>query len=150
MCGRAAQLFIVYTIVQDLQRRAWTSSRCGLLTRADSCLCATQAPNADLANRLYGSAEVAGSARFAKPKLSRTGFELLHYAGPVAYKTDNFLAKNRDFVVAEHQALLQASGQGFVRALFPAEPEANGNAVRARCLSPHGTLWVVQDTPACS
>ena len=57
------------------------------------------------------------------------GFTIEHYAGPVTYKTENFLAKNRDFVVAEHQALLQASGEAFVQSLFPPEPEANGNAV---------------------
>ena len=95
-----------------------------------------QATNKDLANRLYQSTEVAGSKRFSKPKLSQTGFTVEHYAGPVTYKTDNFLAKNRDFVVAEHQALLQASGEGFVQALFPAEPEANGNAVCCSAFSP--------------
>ena len=99
-----------------------------------------QATNKDLANRLYQSAEVAGSKRFSKPKLSQTGFTVEHYAGPVTYKTDNFLAKNRDFVVAEHQALLQASKEGFVQTLFPAEPEANGNAVSCTafpCMNPH-------------
>ena len=44
------------------------------------------------------------------------------------YRTAAFLAKNRDFVVGEHQALLQASEDPFIAALFPAEPEANGNA----------------------
>lgn len=90
-----------------------------------------QATNADLANRLYASPEVSGSGRFSKPKLSQTGFAIEHYAGPVTYKTDNFLAKNRDFVVAEHQVLLQASSEAFVQVLFPSEPEANGNTVRA-------------------
>ena len=48
------------------------------------------------------------------------------------YRTAAFLAKNRDFVVGEHQALLQASADPFIAALFPAEAEANGNApVRA-------------------
>ena len=107
-----------------------------------------QATNKDLANRLYQSAEVAGSKRFSKPKLSQTGFTVEHYAGPVTYKTDNFLAKNRDFVVAEHQALLQASKEGFVQTLFPAEPEANGNAVSCSaftCLIPHvGMLSAVK------
>ena len=88
-----------------------------------------QATNADLANRLYASPEVSGSARFSKPKLSQTGFSIEHYAGPVTYKTDYFLPKNRDFVVAEHQVLLQASSQTFVQLLFPSEAEANGNVV---------------------
>ncbi len=78
----------------------------------------------DFANRLYSSPEVNSSKRFSKPKLSQTGFAVEHYAGGVGYKTDNFLVKNKDFVVAEHQQLMQSSDQPFVRMLFPAEPEA--------------------------
>lgn len=83
-----------------------------------------QATNVDFANRLYNSSEVSGSKRFSKPKLSQTGFAIEHYAGGVGYKTDHFLIKNRDFVVAEHQQLMQSSDQPFVCMLFPAEPEA--------------------------
>ena len=89
----------------------------------------------DFANRLYGSPEVNTSKRFSKPKLSQTGFAIEHYAGGVGYKTDNFLAKNKDFVVAEHQQLMQNSDQPFVRMLFPAEPEApaaDGNKASLR------------------
>ena len=45
-------------------------------------------------------------------------------AWQVSYKTQNFLDKNRDFVVAEHQALMQASSQPFTHLLFPADPDA--------------------------
>lgn len=41
----------------------------------------------------------------------------------MTYKTDNFLSKNRDFVVAEHQALLGASHHNFVRLLFPPDDD---------------------------
>lgn len=109
----------------------WCRRRLKPLPASDCCCHLGQATNADLANRLYASPEVSGSGRFSKPKLSQTGFSIEHYAGPVTYKTDNFLAKNRDFVVAEHQVLLQASSEAFVQVLFPAEPEANGNTVRA-------------------
>ncbi|CAL5219117.1 g891 [Coccomyxa viridis] len=100
----------------------------GILDLLDEQCRFPRATHKDLAMRLYQSAEVASSKRFSKPKLSQTGFTIEHYAGPVTYKTENFLAKNRDFVVAEHQALLQASAESFVQLLFPAEPEANGNA----------------------
>ena len=85
----------------------------------------------DFANRLYGSPEVTSSKRFSKPKLSQTGFAVEHYAGGVGYKTDHFLVKNKDFVVAEHQQLMQNSDQPFVCMLFPAEPEdpADGSKV---------------------
>ncbi len=37
--------------------------------------------------------------RFTKLKRPATGFSINHYAGPVNYCTDNFLGKNKDFVV---------------------------------------------------
>ena len=84
----------------------------------------------DFANRLYSSTEVNSSKRFSKPKLSQTGFAVEHYAGGVGYKTDNFLVKNKDFVVAEHQQLMQSSDQPFVQMLFPAEPEAPADGAK--------------------
>lgn len=66
---------------------------------------------------------MAKSSRFSKPKLDQTGFTIEHYAGAVSYRTENFLNKNKDFVVAEHQQLMQNSTVEFVRALFPPEPE---------------------------
>ena len=100
----------------------------------------------DFANRLYGSPEVTGSKRFSKPKLSQTGFAIEHYAGGVAYKTDNFLNKNKDFVVAEHQQLMQSSDQAFVRMLFPADPEpaADGTKASSGCAF---TLSNLADAP---
>ncbi|KAI3459593.1 hypothetical protein Pfo_016256 [Paulownia fortunei] len=61
--------------------------------------------------------------RFTKPKLSRTDFTICHYAGDVTYQTELFLDKNKDYVVAEHQALLSASNCCFVSGLFPPLPE---------------------------
>ncbi|GKB78958.1 myosin-17-like protein, partial [Tanacetum coccineum] len=60
--------------------------------------------------------------RFIKPKLSRTSFTIAHYAGEVTYLADQFLEKNRDYVVAEHQDLLTASKNSFVVGLFPPLP----------------------------
>ena len=82
-----------------------------------------QATHKDFANKLYGTGEVAKSSRFSKPKLDQTGFTIEHYAGAVSYRTENFLNKNKDFVVAEHQQLMQNSSVEFVRALFPPEAE---------------------------
>ncbi|KAJ8527226.1 hypothetical protein K7X08_029703 [Anisodus acutangulus] len=57
--------------------------------------------------------------RFIKPKLSRTDFTVAHYAGEVQYQSDQFLDKNKDYVVPEHQDLLSASKCPFVVGLFP-------------------------------
>ncbi|XP_042517474.1 myosin-9-like [Macadamia integrifolia] len=61
--------------------------------------------------------------RFVKPKLSRTDFSIAHYAGEVLYQSDQFLDKNKDYVVPEHQDLLSASKCPFVAGLFPTIPE---------------------------
>uniref|UniRef100_A0A452ZP88 Myosin motor domain-containing protein n=1 Tax=Aegilops tauschii subsp. strangulata TaxID=200361 RepID=A0A452ZP88_AEGTS len=63
--------------------------------------------------------------RFSKPKLSRTAFTIQHYAGEVTYQSDHFLDKNRDYVVGEHEELLNASKCSFVSGLFPSVPEEN-------------------------
>ncbi|XP_077239309.1 myosin-9-like isoform X2 [Tasmannia lanceolata] len=61
--------------------------------------------------------------RFIKPKLSRTAFNISHYAGEVRYQSDQFLDKNKEYVVPEHQDLLSASRCAFVSGLFPPPPE---------------------------
>ena len=106
-----------------------------------------QATHADFANKLYGTAEISKSARFAKPKLDQTGFTIQHYAGAVSYRTGNFLAKNKDFVVAEHQQLMQNSTVSFVRALFPAEDEPADKVTRLPSSFQHllTTPWVSEE-----
>ncbi|CAI7889966.1 unnamed protein product [Closterium sp. NIES-53] len=61
--------------------------------------------------------------RFTKSKGSVTDFTLEHYAGRVKYSTTDFISKNLDAVVSEHEALLQKSTDPFVAALFPVAPE---------------------------
>ena len=82
-----------------------------------------QATHHDLATKLYNSPEVKGNTRFSVPRRVPDGFTIEHYAGGVTYQTQNFLDKNRDFVVAEHQSLMQAAKSSFVRALFPPDPD---------------------------
>ncbi|XP_038897457.1 myosin-11 isoform X2 [Benincasa hispida] len=61
--------------------------------------------------------------RFTKPKLARSDFTIVHYAGDVLYQSDQFLDKNKDYVVPEHQDLLSASKCPFVAGLFSPHPE---------------------------
>ena len=90
---------------------------------------AAQATHVDLATKLYGSPEVKASPRFSVPKRVPNGFTIEHYAGAVTYHTEHFLDKNRDFVVAEHQGLMQGSASGFVRALFPPDEDSSSGTV---------------------
>uniref|UniRef100_A0A453F8D6 Myosin motor domain-containing protein n=1 Tax=Aegilops tauschii subsp. strangulata TaxID=200361 RepID=A0A453F8D6_AEGTS len=73
--------------------------------------------------------------RFAKPKLSRTAFTIQHYAGDVIYQSDHFLDKNKDYVVAEHQELLNASRCSFVSVLFPPAPEENTKSSKSSSIA---------------
>ncbi|RDY10834.1 Myosin-11, partial [Mucuna pruriens] len=57
--------------------------------------------------------------RFIKPKLARSDFTVVHYAGEVQYQSEQFLDKNKDYVVPEHQDMLSASKCSFVSGLFP-------------------------------
>ncbi|KAK8467989.1 hypothetical protein PHAVU_007G195700 [Phaseolus vulgaris] len=57
--------------------------------------------------------------RFIKPKLTRSDFTVIHYAGDVQYQSEHFLDKNKDYVVPEHQEMLSASKCSFVSGLFP-------------------------------
>ncbi|KAK9844720.1 hypothetical protein WJX74_005896 [Apatococcus lobatus] len=91
----------------------------GILDLLDEQCRFPKATYEDFATRMYQTDEVAKSSRFSKPKLARAGFTIEHYAGAVSYKTNNFLDKNKDFVVAEHQAMLQSSAFPFMRLLFP-------------------------------
>ena len=132
--SRSCAQLVCHTLFIDLVAKycqtCIISSVCSLVV-TDCVSFHSQATNVDFANRLYNSPEIAKSKRFSKPKLSQTGFTIDHYAGGVGYKTDNFLNKNKDFVVAEHQQLLQNSDQPFVCMLFPAEPQdtSDGNKV---------------------
>ncbi|MQL94233.1 hypothetical protein Taro_026885 [Colocasia esculenta] len=72
------------------------------------------------AQKLYQTFK--NNKRFVKPKLSHTNFTICHYAGEVTYQADQFLDKNKDYVVAEHQDLLSASKCSFVASLFPPLP----------------------------
>jgi myosin V len=77
----------------------------------------------DFALKLYNATTCKDSKRFSKPRTSQSAFTIDHYAGAVTYECKNFLDKNKDFVVAEHQMLLQTSDHDFVRQLFPPPPE---------------------------
>ncbi|KAJ0501527.1 putative myosin ATPase [Helianthus annuus] len=83
--------------------------------------------------------------RFFKPKLSRTGFTISHYAGEVQYQSEQFLDKNKDYVVPEHQDMLTASKCFFVSGLFPPMPdEATKSSNKSSKFSSIGSVFKLQ------
>ncbi|GMH02537.1 hypothetical protein Nepgr_004376 [Nepenthes gracilis] len=89
----------------------------GIIALLDEACMFPRSTHETFAQKLYQTFK--NNKRFSKPKLSRTDFIISHYAGDVLYQTELFLDKNKDYVVAEHQALLSASKCPFVSSLFP-------------------------------
>ncbi|KAL1339994.1 hypothetical protein AAHE18_U084900 [Arachis hypogaea] len=93
----------------------------GIIALLDEACMFPKSTHETFANKLYQTFK--NHRRFIKPKLSRTDFTIAHYAGEVLYQSDQFLDKNKDYVVPEHQDLLSASKCPFVAGLFPPLPE---------------------------
>lgn len=92
----------------------------GIIALLDEACMFPKSTHETFAQKMYQTYKA--HKRFSKPKLSRTGFTINHYAGDVTYQADYFLDKNKDYVVAEHQALLNNSTCNFVANLFPPLP----------------------------
>ncbi|KAB1202882.1 Myosin-11 [Morella rubra] len=93
----------------------------GIVALLDEACMFPKSTHETFANKLYQTFK--NHKRFVKPKLSRTDFTIAHYAGEVLYQSDQFLDKNKDYVVPEYQDLLGASKCPFVAGLFPPLPE---------------------------
>ncbi|PIA36510.1 hypothetical protein AQUCO_03400422v1 [Aquilegia coerulea] len=89
----------------------------GIIALLDEACMFPKSTHETFCQKLYQTYKV--HKRFVKPKLSRTDFSIVHYAGEVLYQADHFLDKNKDYVVPEHQDLLNASKCSFVTGLFP-------------------------------
>ncbi|XP_057868018.2 myosin-9 isoform X2 [Cryptomeria japonica] len=98
----------------------------GIVALLDEACMFPRSTHETFAQKLYQTFK--NNKRFSKPKLSRTDFTICHYAGDVTYQTDLFLDKNKDYVVAEHQGLLNSSKCSFVAGLFPALPEESSKS----------------------
>ncbi|CAL5343097.1 unnamed protein product [Camellia sinensis] len=95
----------------------------GIVALLDEACMFPKSTHETFSNKLYQTFK--SHKRFVKPKLSRTDFTISHYAGEVQYQSDQFLDKNKDYVVAEHQELLSASKCPFVAGLLPPIREEN-------------------------
>ncbi|PIN20245.1 Myosin class V heavy chain [Handroanthus impetiginosus] len=89
----------------------------GIVALLDEACMFPKSTHETFSNKLYQTFK--NNKRFIKPKLSRTDFTIAHYAGEVQYQSDQFLDKNKDYMVPEHQDLLGSSKCPFVAGLFP-------------------------------
>nr|XP_051225694.1 myosin-17-like isoform X7 [Lolium perenne] len=105
----------------------------GIIALLDEACMFPKSTHETLSQKLYEKFKT--HKRFAKPKLSRTAFTIQHYAGDVTYQSDHFLDKNKDYVVAEHQELLNASRCSFVSVLFPPAPEENTKSSKSSSIA---------------
>ncbi|KAL3620549.1 hypothetical protein CASFOL_035461 [Castilleja foliolosa] len=93
----------------------------GIIALLDEACMFPRSTHDTFAQKLYQTFK--NHKRFSKPKLARSDFTISHYAGDVTYQTELFLDKNKDYVIAEHQSLLNASKCSFVSSLFPISKE---------------------------
>ncbi|GLC37189.1 hypothetical protein PLESTB_000989500 [Pleodorina starrii] len=102
--------------------------RLGLMDLLDELCRFPKATAEDLAHKYRSSSAVSANSRFTRLNRPATAFGIDHYAGSVTYSTQNFLDKNRDYVVAEHQSLLGRSHQPLLQELFAPETPTAGEA----------------------
>ncbi|XP_059660209.1 myosin-6-like [Cornus florida] len=98
----------------------------GIIALLDEACMFPRSTHETFAQKLYQTFK--SHKRFSKPKLSRSDFTICHYAGDVTYQTELFLDKNKDYVIAEHQALLSASKCSFASRLFPLSSEESSKS----------------------
>ncbi|KAG8389237.1 hypothetical protein BUALT_Bualt02G0208000 [Buddleja alternifolia] len=115
----------------------------GIIALLDEACMFPKSTHETFSQKLYQTFKV--HKRFIKPKLSRTDFTIAHYAGEVLYQSDQFLDKNKDYVVPEHQDLLNSSKCSFVAGLFPPLPEeTNKSSNKSSKFSSIGSRFKVQ------
>ncbi|XP_019195644.1 PREDICTED: myosin-15 isoform X1 [Ipomoea nil] len=89
----------------------------GIIALLDEACMFPKSTHQTFSNKLFQNFR--GHTRLERAKFSETDFTVSHYAGKVTYKTETFLDKNRDYIVAEHRNLLYSSKCPFVAGLFP-------------------------------
>uniref|UniRef100_F6HZH4 Myosin-11 n=1 Tax=Vitis vinifera TaxID=29760 RepID=F6HZH4_VITVI len=110
----------------------------GIIALLDEACMFPKSTHETFSNKLYQTFKV--HKRFIKPKLARTDFTIAHYAGEVQYQSDQFLDKNKDYVVPEHQDLLSASKCCFVAGLFPLLSEETMKSSKFSSIGSHFKL----------
>ena len=82
------------------------------------------------AHKLYSGLKDEG--RFSKPKLSQTAFTLSHYAGDVTHESENFLDKNKDFFIQEHEDILARGSHEELKSMFASSGDETDGSNRSK------------------
>eukprot|EP01018_Ginkgo_biloba_P029722 Gb_18084 [translate_table: standard] len=103
----------------------------GIIALLDDACMFPESTDETFAENLYKT--FGNHKRFRKPKFARSEFIIEHSYNDVTYKTDMFLDKNKEHVVAEHQTLLCTSKCTFVSSLFRPLEESSKFSSIATC-----------------
>ncbi|KAE8734661.1 Myosin-9 [Hibiscus syriacus] len=76
----------------------------GIIALLDEARMFPKSTHETFANKLYQTFK--NHKRFIKPELSRTDFTIAHYSGDVPYQSDQFMDKNKDYVL-QLQSLME-------------------------------------------
>ncbi|CAN1844960.1 XI-J [Linum perenne] len=111
----------------------------GIIALLDEACLVPKSTHETFAQKLYQTFK--DHKHFIKPKLARSEFTIVHYAGEVLYQSDQFLDKNKDYVVPEHQNLLSASECSFMLQLQQLMEILNSTDPHfVRCVKPNHSL----------
>ncbi|KAF9591251.1 hypothetical protein IFM89_003202 [Coptis chinensis] len=111
----------------------------GIIALLDEACMFPKSTHETFAQKLYQTFK--NNKRFIKPKLSRTDFTISHYVGEVTYQADQFLDKNKDYVVAEHQELMTTSKCSFVAGLIPPTPDESSKSSKFSSIGDVLSTW---------
>ncbi|KAM5563548.1 myosin-16 [Rosa sericea] len=114
----------------------------GIIALLDEACMFPKSTHETFSTKLYQTFK--NNKRFIKPKLTRSDFTVVHYAGEVQYQSDQFLDKNKDYVVPEHRDLLSASKCPFVAGLFPPVSEEAAKSSKFSSISSRFRLQLQQ------
>ncbi|KYQ91225.1 myosin-5b [Tieghemostelium lacteum] len=87
-----------------------------IITLLDEETMFPKATSQSLANKFIS--KLSSHSKFEKPRFSNTAFTINHYAGKVTYDTDQFLEKNKDFIIPEQIALLHKSSVPYIKLIL--------------------------------
>ncbi|KAA8534806.1 hypothetical protein F0562_029752 [Nyssa sinensis] len=107
----------------------------GIIALLDEACMFPKSTHETFAQKMYQT--FAKNKRFVKPKLSRTSFTIVHYAGEVTYLADMFLDKNKDYVSSKFSSIgsrFKLQLQSLMETLNSTEPHY------IRCVKPNNAL----------